>query len=183
MRGDITKAILGIIAAGACMSGGIVDAFFSYHNRGSYRKTTGNASEIEPCAIEKEKQRVYSVLSKLKKEGCLEAIDQKWKITKFGLAKLNRLIRGSSRALPAGKYEAKKSRTVTVITFDIPENIHYKRDWLRSVLVNLGFTMMHRSVWVGKIAIPGGLIEDIKDLDVEQYIQILSLNNLNRKVS
>lgn len=175
MRGDITRRILEFISSGSEFTSAIPDSFLSYNQRLRKRDREGFLDAQTPSSVEKEKHRIKVVLYKLKKDGCLKAIDQRWKITKFGLAKLQRLIRQTSDRLPANNYEGNKSRTVTIVTFDIPEKKRRLRDWLRSALSNLGFTMMHRSVWVGKIELPKIFIEDIKDLGIEHYIHILSL--------
>ncbi len=123
--------------------------------------------------INKEKQKIYSTLDRLKKSGCIDAVNQGWKINKIGLAKLNKLV---SANLPSKKYAKEESNTVKIITYDIPENRRRERAWLREKISNIGFNMMHQSVWIGKVKIPKEFLEDIKIIKLDKFIEIISIN-------
>ncbi|OGY60063.1 MAG: CRISPR-associated endonuclease Cas2 [Candidatus Colwellbacteria bacterium RIFCSPLOWO2_01_FULL_48_10] len=178
MKGEISEKILGaIIDCGMATTSVVIDAFFDYHNRGRRRSSKVIQARIMPDA--KERNRVRAVIYKLKNEGCLQAIDQEWKVTKLGLEKFKKLLAVSSNRLPDANYEIVKAGEVTIIIFDIPEDSSHKRQWLRSALKNLKFFMLQRSVWVGRVRIPAEFLEDIKNLNLQDYVQIISLDKLN----
>lgn len=178
MRGDITKTILKIIEAGPEFTGGIIDAFLDQrgHKR-RQREILESKTNSKPDSTTKEKHRIRAVLSRLKKEGSLEVIDQGWKITPFGIKKLFKLTKRTDANLPSNKYESKKSRFVTIVTFDVPEDEKHLRQWLRLALINMGFIMLHRSVWMAKISLPKEFLEDTKELGIADYIQIISVDS------
>lgn len=131
-----------------------------------------------------EKQKFYNLLYKLQKEGLVKkkkSISQKsiWEITKKGLEKLKIKREKKKISLPI-KYKIKVSQQRKVLIFDIPEKEKEKRNWLRSVLSNLNFVMLQKSVWVGKNELPAEFLKDLKELELLSYVKIFSvLNNGN----
>lgn len=128
------------------------------------------------------KIRYQKLVHKLKKEGFL--IEKKEKnrnilrVTQGGAKKLFNLIhrRKSHYTVPrAEKYSSMRSENICIVTFDIPESERRKRDWLRGVLKFLGFSMVQKSVWVGKIKIPGDLLSDLSLLKMMDFIQIFEV--------
>ena len=186
-RLTVSEAVLGIVAgAGYIATTSVIETFFYRQIRQAeylsrHKKDTSGSSKEVSDTTAKEKQRIYSVLSRFKKNGFLEAIDQRWKITEAGVVKLRDLKKENFRKLPPKKYETKKSENVIIVTFDIPESRRRERDWLRKVLSNIGFIMMHRSVWAGSVIMPKDLLGDIKDLGIEHYIQILSVGKISNR--
>ena len=80
--------------------------------------------------------------------------------------------------LPRGMYKKEKCRKSVVVIFDIPEKFSKKRKWLRGALKILGFSMVQRSVWMGKVKIPAELIEDLRELEIAQYVEIFEVTEL-----
>src|SRR3989338_825438 len=73
-------------------------------------------------------------------------------------------------------YEVKdKQPHQIIISFDIPEKFRRKRDWLREVIQNLGFKMVHKSVWVGNIKLPEQLIFDLERVNILEFIEIFEV--------
>ena len=63
--------------------------------------------------------------------------------------------------LPRERYPSSAIDKVVVVIFDIPEKDKRKRDWFRRVLGNMGFSLLQKSVWVGKRAISEELLRDL----------------------
>ena len=66
---------------------------------------------------------------------------------------------------------------LVIVAFDIPERVRRYRDWFRSVLENLGLTMIQKSVWMGKIKIPKALIDDLAELKLIDFVEIFEVGN------
>ena len=132
----------------------------------------------------KVQQRIHSFLYHLKKEGFVRESEEenhkKLELTTAGRRKLD-LLRSEldkklKSALPeVTLYEKKRGDRYIIIVFDIPEKERRKRAWLRSVLKNLGFAMLQKSVWLGKAKLPENFILDLKRLNLFEFIEILSI--------
>ncbi len=122
----------------------------------------------------REKRRFYILLYRLKKDGLISVEDKNISITNKGKDALKSF--SNKNNVPVGKYKDKAvdSKEWKIILFDIPESFKQKRDWLRSVLRELEFRMVQRSVWVGNKEIPESLIEDLKNMEILQFVEILS---------
>ncbi|MBM4387396.1 MAG: hypothetical protein FJ088_06620 [Deltaproteobacteria bacterium] len=124
-------------------------------------------------------RRYRVLLSSLKRDGLIEEHVSKFgrafTVTKKGIAKLSALRKKITKKFPSVRYERETSDTVTIVTFDVPEKERRKRDWLRAVLKNLKFTMVHKSVWMGKVAIPRAFLADIKRLRLAEFVEIFQV--------
>lgn len=118
--------------------------------------------------------RAYVFLYRLKKDGLIRKTRFKdrwiWKITPKGRKK-EKLLRLRS-FLPFPRYQSEPAKEIVIISFDIPEKEKDKRNWLRWVLKRLKFTMMQRSVWLGKVKIPEEFVEDLKEIGIIDYVEI-----------
>lgn len=132
--------------------------------------------------VYRERQNFYSLMNRLKRDGFIvkkgERRGSDWHITKAGIKHLERLKENPSLSakLLRRRYIKKESASPVIVTFDIPERERRKRNWLRMQLVALGFEMLQRSVWIGKIQIPNGFMIDIRQQGIIPYIHILSVN-------
>ncbi len=82
MRGEVSRDLLWVIEEGIDKTADIFDVFFNYHNRWSQTKRpSAHDKQVIPSTVEKENQRIKVMLYRLKQQGCLEVLDQKWKIT------------------------------------------------------------------------------------------------------
>ncbi len=122
-------------------------------------------------SFHKKRASFYSLLYKLRREGFIDKKDGVWKITSSGRAKY-KIIKNH---LPKRQHKKETDTTFKIIVFDIPEKYRRKRYWLRAQLAQLGFKMLQRSVWVGKAKLPQEFMEDLRDLRIIQYIEILAV--------
>ena len=122
--------------------------------------------------IEKRKRRLGIFISKMKHQGFIQESNGKFSISKQGKQKLNKL----KSALPGRHYEKIKIPNPIIISFDIPEKMRGKRSWLREVIKNLEFKMIHQSVWIGHTKIPRDFILDLENMKILEFIEIFKIN-------
>jgi DNA-binding transcriptional regulator PaaX len=126
------------------------------------------------------RQRFYVMIAKLKQDGLL---DQKIKhekrvfsLTRRGKTKLIDLKMRFNKKLPDVAYPREIDEKFIIVAFDIPETDRRKRDWLRYVLRGLGFSMIQKSVWIGKTKIPEKLLGDLSKLRLLDHIEIFEIS-------
>lgn len=135
----------------------------------------------EKLSMKRSRQRFYSMLHRLKKDNLIEAMDENKKffqLTSKGKRYLQALKKRRIDALPDnsyGKHDSKSSK-FTIIVFDIPESEKRKRAWLRLALRNLGFQLIQKSVWAGKVKIPRQFLDDLRDLRLVEYVEIFEIS-------
>ncbi|OGI76246.1 CRISPR-associated endonuclease Cas2 [Candidatus Nomurabacteria bacterium RIFCSPHIGHO2_02_FULL_42_19] len=121
---------------------------------------------------EERKKRLQNFLYQMKHDGLIEEAENKnLIISELGRQKIKEL---KSR-LPDRHYKIKSIDEVVIISFDIPEKLRHKRNWFREVVKNLGFQMVHQSVWMGKKKISHKLIDDLEELKILEYIEIFKV--------
>ena len=127
--------------------------------------------------LEKEKRNLYSLLSKLQKQNLIEKQrkGQKtyWITTQLGRKKLNRFK--NVLRFPKLFYKKERDNGLNVVIFDIPEDQKTKRNWLREALLALNFSMLQKSVWVGKNKIPEDFLKDLAILGLNDFIHIFKI--------
>ena len=64
---------------------------------------------------------------------------------------------------------------VIVISYDIPVAFNKERNILRDMLRMLNFHLVHKSVWVGKVALSKRFIADLNRLGILDYVEILEV--------
>lgn len=129
------------------------------------------------------KDQYYTLIYKLKKDDLIRLNVRNGKkivaLTKKGEGKLGLLRLRKKNALPSPRYSESSFRgegnKFTIISFDIPEKERRKRAWLRSVLGNLGFKMIQKSVWLGKVKIPKDFLEDLLKLKLIDFVEIFEI--------
>lgn len=128
---------------------------------------------------EKELNHQYSQLVyRLKKEGLIAESGEKSgavHLTTLGKRKLKGLKELKKISLPRPDYRAERASVFTIITFDIPEPEKRKREWLRAVLKNLGFSFVQKSVWLGRIKLPEDFLNDLKRLGLINFVEIFQV--------
>jgi len=116
----------------------------------------------------------------LRKEGLVENIGKDngmfIKLTSSGKKLLHKLRRRKEQSLPESKYPIQEKDELKIIIFDIPEAEKRKRAWLRSVLRNLEFTMIQKSVWSGKTKLPQEFISQLHELNLLSYVEIFTIS-------
>jgi len=120
------------------------------------------------------KQRFYNLLYKLRKEGLVEVdpLERKLNLTAAGLEKLSKL---KLMIFRKPNHVPEPDSNVNIVAFDVPEKYKAKRNWLREVIRGLGFKMLQKSVWIGKIKIPKEFLEELGRLKLIDYVEILAI--------
>ncbi len=190
MKGEITLKILEALEDAAVDAADGVGVFLSAGYGASYRhiqyemsKRRGErevrvAKERERLA---ERQRCVNLLCALKRDGLVDVSgDQKkkkWTLTLKGVWKLRLLRKRAEEApLPKTAYTRRPAARFVIVVFDIPEHERRKRRWLRGVLGNLGFRMLQKSVWVGKVNVPEEFIDDLRKLRLMSFVEIFEIS-------
>lgn len=120
------------------------------------------------------KIRLGRFISKMKHDGLIDEVGgnkSKFMISKLGRIKLNQL----KNSLPSRYYKKENQNNPIIVSFDIPERLRRKRNWIREVIKNLGFEMVHQSVWIGKTKIPKAMIEDLEKLKILEFVEIFEV--------
>ena len=173
----IIPKILEILQSGAETTVQIFDIFTSGYEE-SYRKL--HTYSKKPLRFKtswaesyQERQRFYSLLNKLKREGLIKKSDSNrrsaWLITKVGLMKLekNKRVKEEEARLNDGLWR--------IAIFDVPEKERSKRGWLRSVLKSNKFKMLQKSVWIGKRKLPEKFFADLNQRKLINRIHIFEI--------
>ncbi len=140
------------------------------------------AQEKREREHEAQLRRKYSnLLSKLKREGLIterkKGAGAFLTLTFLGTRKRDALRVRHAHALPPPHYRKEQGIRLLIVAFDIPEKERRKRDWLRSVLHNLGLKRVQKSMWLGKIKIPKELLKDIQTLGLVEFVEIFEVGN------
>lgn len=124
-------------------------------------------------------QRYFNMLYKLKRDGLITEKSKKERkffiLTRKGIARLQILKKRSKRPPLMSKYPKASAETLIIVIFDIPEKQRWKRNWLRAVLIRLGFTMLQKSVFIGKVKMSKEFLDDLRALGLTQYIEIFEI--------
>jgi len=180
MKKSKTVQILEILGEGLMTAADIITVILESGYGASYSKLTRNYSKIESRRLDShfaalERQRFYNLISKLKREGLIEG-NRKLKITRYGKEKI--LKSRNVAEVKVIKYKPEKDDATKIIIFDIPERERYKRNWLRTSLLQLGFKLLQKSVWIGKVKIPEEFIEDLKFMKIDRCVHVFSADKL-----
>ncbi len=181
MNKRVSETILQVLVEGAKSTLEVIEAVLESGYGASYRKLDRKAEEIRRRKNREEisraeRQKFYSLISKLSREGFVQKSPRKlgkWGITLTGKNKLKNLKAGG---FPVIGYQRQKSDQIVIVTFDVPEKEKNKRQWLRNALSNMGFVLYQRSVWLGKVKIPPEFLYDLQRLKLSSYVGILSVN-------
>ncbi|MEK7138274.1 MAG: CRISPR-associated endonuclease Cas2 [Patescibacteria group bacterium] len=179
MRKSLTVRVLETLGEGVMTATNVVVAILESGYGASYAKMDRNYRRLESARIDRvnvaiEKQRFYNLISKLKREGLIEG-KGKLKITSFGKEKL---FKSKQSYLINHHYRKMADETVKIVIFDIPEKERRKREWLRFSLVQLGFKMLQKSVWTGKVKIPEEFLEDLRFSKIDSFVHIFKAEKL-----
>ena len=184
MKGEIIIKVLELLEDGAMNSADFLNAILvsgygasmskiEYEYQKCRRISTSQKLHSKELMLKRE--RLQKFLSKLKRDGLIKEISGKYSqfsISSSGKAKLAKL----KSDFPKRYYEKEIHSCPVIISFDIPEKLRRKRDWFREVIKNLGFRMVHQSVWIGKIKIPKQLIFDLETMNILEYIEIFEIS-------
>lgn len=62
-----------------------------------------------------------------------------------------------------------------LLIYDVPETMKKERDWFRRQLVNFGFVMIQRSVWVGPSPLPKEFLDYLKEIKIGDNFKTFKL--------
>jgi len=178
VRGNKIIRLLEIIESGAATTAEIF-SFFACGYQESYGRLRQNIfCPTRPLPDRTKKQRLYSLLNVLKRQGFItrSSVSSKkpvWKISAKGLKRIGSLKK--AELLHKIKCSKKEPGKLKILIFDIPERYRTKRAWLRSVLKALGFSLLQQSVWIGKNKFPEWLIKEMENFNIMRYIHILEI--------
>ncbi len=124
-----------------------------------------------------ENRRFRNFLGYLRDEGLVSSRKKPdgllWRITTKGKKKLKIL---EVRNHMAGLGERSKPIVSSVIvSYDIPEEFRHERNWVRSVLKTADFTMVQRSVWIGKRRLPEEFFSLLKERGLLETIHVFEV--------
>lgn len=180
---DVIPKILEILQAGTETTVDLFDILSSGSRKKAYRAMlhpeTGFRFNTDWADAYRERQRFYSILNKLKNEGLVQKRPgssrlSQWSLTGKGRARIRHGNQGGL-ASPS-KLRREEGSSLKIISFDIPERRRRERDQLRRSLAALGFTPLHRSVWVGQGTIPEHFLEDLQHVRLLSCIHILEVS-------
>ena len=189
MKGEFTLKLLELISESAGEVGDLLGAFLASgygasvsrmeYNLANARRKRGNSAEKRKEFF-KLQRRYYNLLSWLKEDDLVAEKRKRnskfFELTPKGWLKLEDLKSRRESSLPRPKYSKLIGEKLVIVTFDIPEPESRKRYWLRSVLKNIDFEMLQKSVWIGKVKIPKELLEDLHKLIISQFVDIFEVS-------
>jgi|SRR3989344_1728647 len=180
-----TKKILGLLKHRALTAIEILEAVWP-SSSDTYKVTKNLLGHMDVPKFDykawqrQEEKKFYTLLSKMRHEELIkkESLNGKifWELTKKGLKHFENISGFPKIILPQKKYAKEKSNDLTLIVFDIPEKYRHKRVWLRKYLIDLGFQMLQKSVWIGKYEVPEDFIYDLKELGILDNMHILKVH-------
>ncbi len=191
MKGEITYRILKFIEDGVFMNLNFLEAVAVSGYGASYKKlefeeqriARKRKSLVDSFYLPEEekpkiKRKLSKLLYKLKKDHLisLNKAENKLHLTIKGRKYFGNLGARLNSSFPIAKgYEKEKDNVLKIIAFDIPEAENTKRHWLCSVLKNLGFKMLQKSVWVGRNKFPEAFTGDLSRLGLLNYVEIFEV--------
>jgi CRISPR-associated endonuclease Cas2 len=181
MKGDYTFRVLEVLAEGSRRSADLVEVFLTSNYGASYGTLQYN---LQKKSAERAKtdfkrastKRFYDLIYRLKRDGLIQINkNETLDITAKGKQFWERLRKRKNANIPSNRYRSATSDRFIIVAFDIPEKERRKRNWLRSVLKNIGLTMTQKSLWLGKVKLPPELIADLHKLDMTDYVEIFEI--------
>ncbi len=180
MKGEITLKIMECIKNAADETADAVAAFLAAGYGASSNKLNFELSKMRKARSDhEERQKFYKLIYKLEKDGLIEKSKRgkfaQLSLTSKGRKFLEMLKVRKKNTLSSPAYNSLKNEQVIIVVFDIPEEERKKRDWLRSALKNMGFQLIQKSVWMGKIKIPKEFLYDAEKLNIMPYLEIFEI--------
>ena len=177
MRGDLLKNVLSSIGEIGMRAIDLIQVIAESPYGTSINGFERKLNQIEN-ARQKElasNRRYYDVVYRLKKDKLIKCEKGKlFVLTSLGKSKLKKL--NTNNSFPRVRRTENESKNNLVLAiFDIPEKHRRKRRWLRHILQRYGFSMLQKSVWMGRISIDKEFIKSLKDLGILEYVEILEI--------
>ena len=120
------------------------------------------------------KRRLQKYISKLTKEGLIaKDFNNKLSISLKGKERLKKLR--ENRILDKRQYQNEKGDKIIIVSYDLPVIFNKERNRLRDTLKILGFNMVHKSVWVGKVKLPKEFFIALEKLNILDCVEVLEV--------
>ncbi|HEY4714962.1 MAG TPA: hypothetical protein VIH31_00440 [Candidatus Paceibacterota bacterium] len=177
MRQNITYKILDFLEDFTGGMADFVEVFLSSRygaSMGEFEYKHGlMAEERRLAGIERDEIRKFKKLvSKLKSDGLIETRKgDSLALSRKGQEKLEKF----KNNIDKNSYQKEASNELIIISYDIPEKMSRERRILRELLHILGFNMVHKSVWIGKVKLPELFLHDLKRMKIDDYVEILKV--------
>lgn len=118
------------------------------------------------------RQPFYNTVSRLKKKGYILTEQDRLKLSHAGRKYIARKMDSLKQFSVCFPKDAPKN---LIVMYDIPEHKKAEREWLRFQLRKFGYTMIHKSVWVGPSPLPREFISYVRHLHLSKNIKTLKL--------
>lgn len=186
-KGELVVKTLKVIGDVALTTADIIAVLATSRYGASYTDLSRKLSDVQKerrtrAVTREDKRRFYDLMYRLRRDGLVatmrhsqEGKKQIWRLTAKGKNFVKDYEKEPQYFLPQRLYQRVPSEELKIIIFDIPEVQRRKRKWLRQMLVMLGFTMLQRSVWVGKANIPQDFLDDLFNLQLIPYVEVFAV--------
>lgn len=185
-KGDLMWGLLVVIGGGIIEAADLFLAISASPYGASLNEIRRNSGQVygllsdgifEKDSEQTRRKRYNNLVYNLKQQGLLAEVEKGGKkffsLTAKGKDKLKKTK--ENPPLPITHYIKEKDERFAIVMFDIPEKDRRKRAWLRAVLINLGFSMAQKSVWIGKVRIPQAFIDDLVKLELDDFVEIFQV--------
>ncbi len=125
-----------------------------------------------PVFDDRKKQSVRNQFNKLYKDGFIDKTNNNFIINKKGKKYLQKSGKMALRKFKPAENNGPKN---LLLLYDIPEDMKKERDWFRRTLIEFGFVMVQRSVWVGPSPLPKEFLNYIKSIGLRDTIKTFKL--------
>ena len=179
MKGEIIYKILDSLSDVMLDQVDFANAFLGAGYGATGGKINYEFNKIQDKRISKQlkKEKILkfkNYLAKLKNSGLiLENESKQIYLSEKGKKKLSKFK--SYPLLNKEDYKKKIGERVVVVSYDIPVAFNRERNILRDMLRMLGFNLIHKSVWVGKVSLPERFVADLSKLGILDYVEVLEV--------
>lgn len=126
-------------------------------------------------SVAKVPEFAYRLIGDLRRQGFILKKGRSWFLTESGREKLEKVTAMLKGFAPIRHYDKQAGKDLIIISFDIPEKEHGKRDWLRKTLMQLGLKFYHQSLWMGHVVIPEEFLHDLVSANIDKHVAIFTL--------
>ena len=172
---SLTKTILAHLAENGSL---LIDILIPRHPASRLARALIGLDNRRYSSVKTAKHTVSTLLCRLRKDGLVASTGSKrnteWTITGKGKKHLQAI---PSPSLTATDYELPpKDNIIRLVSFDIPEKQRKKRDWLRTTLLACEYSILHKSVFIGKRPLPDEVVGEMRALDLMSYVHIVGVD-------
>lgn len=115
----------------------------------------------------------YSTLYRMEKQELIAKDGRGWYLTKAGRKKA---LSGMSFRRFNSPFKQNEPKNLLLL-FDIPNDKHSYRDWLRNQLKEFGYTMIQKSVWYGPSPLPPDFLRYLRnDLKLGKNVKMFKVS-------